>query len=134
MSNSSEEKISIPILVWFRDNAGDYNFESNLQFDEILSDDEFKNLDLDKLWDLVAPNLKDLIKDYLRFYQSTDSYPAYVWSPKPDIIVQKERTLMEYTITLTEEELGLVLLALVPNRELQQKIKDQSWKQNKISA
>lgn len=88
MSNSSEEKISIPILVWFRDNAGDYNFESNLQFDEILSDDEFKNLDLDKLWDLVAPNLKDLIKDYLRFYQSTDSYPAYVWSPKPDIIVQ----------------------------------------------
>jgi hypothetical protein len=52
----------------------------------------------------------------------------------PDIIVQKERTLMEYTITLTEEELGLVLLALVPNRELQQKIKDQSWKQNKISA
>ena len=134
MSNSPEEKISVPILVWFRDNAGDYNFESNLQFDEILSDDEFKNLDLDKLWDLVAPNLKDLIKDYLRFYQSTDSYPAYVWSPKPDIIVQKERTLMEYTITLTEEELGLVLLALVPNRELQQKIKDQSWKQNKISA
>lgn len=53
---------------------------------------------------------------------------------RPDIIVQKERTLMEYTITLTEEELGLVLLALVPNRELQQKIKDQSWKQNKISA
>ena len=52
----------------------------------------------------------------------------------PDIIVQKERTLMEYTITLTEEELGLVLLALVPNRELQQKIKEQSWKQNKISA
>ena len=52
----------------------------------------------------------------------------------PDIIVQKERTLMEYTITLTEEELGLVLLALVPNRELQQKIKDQSWKQSKISA
>ena len=134
VSNSPEEKISVPILVWFRDNAGDYNFESNLQFDEILSDDEFKNLDLDKLWDLVAPNLKDLIKDYLRFYQSTDSYPAYVWSPKPDIIVQKERTLMEYTITLTEEELGLVLLALVPNRELQQKIKDQSWKQNKISA
>ena len=87
MSNSPEEKISVPILVWFRDNAGDYNFESNLQFDEILSDDEFKNLDLDKLWDLVAPNLKDLIKDYLRFYQSTDSYPAYVWSPKPDIIV-----------------------------------------------
>lgn len=87
MSNSPEEKISVPILVWFRDNAGEYNFESNLQFDEILSDDEFKNLDLDKLWDLVAPNLKDLIKDYLRFYQSTDSYPAHVWSPKPDIIV-----------------------------------------------
>ena len=41
---------------------------------------------------------------------------------------------VEYTITLTEEELGLVLLALVPNRELQQKIKDQAWKQNKISA
>ena len=40
----------------------------------------------------------------------------------------------EYTITLTEEELGLVLLALVPNRELQQKIKDQAWKQSKISA
>ena len=53
---------------------------------------------------------------------------------RPDIIAEKERTLMEYTITLTEEELGLVLLALVPNRELQQKIKDQSWKQSKISA
>ena len=40
----------------------------------------------------------------------------------------------EYTITLTEEELGLVLLALVPNRELQQKIKEQTWKQVKASA
>lgn len=87
MSRSPEEKISIPILVWLRDNAGDYNFESNLQFKGILSDDEFKNLDLDKLWDLVAPNLKDLIKDYLWSYQSTDSYPKGVWSPKPDIIV-----------------------------------------------
>lgn len=52
----------------------------------------------------------------------------------PDIIVQKERTLMDYTITLTEDEIALVLLALVPNRELQQKIKDQAWKQAKISA
>ena len=41
---------------------------------------------------------------------------------------------MDYTITLTEDEIALVLLALVPNRELQQKIKDQAWKQNKISA
>lgn len=41
---------------------------------------------------------------------------------------------MDYTIVLTEEELGLVLLALVPNRELQQKIKDQAWNQTKISA
>ena len=41
---------------------------------------------------------------------------------------------MEYTITLTEEELGLVLLALVPNRELQHKIKEQTWKQVKASA
>ena len=41
---------------------------------------------------------------------------------------------MEYTITLTEEELGLVLLALVPNRKLQQKIKDQTWIQTKASA
>jgi len=41
---------------------------------------------------------------------------------------------MEYTIKLTEEELGLVLLALMSNRELQQKIKDQTWKQVKASA
>jgi len=41
---------------------------------------------------------------------------------------------VEFTITLTEEELGLVLLALVPNRELQQKIKEQTWKQVKASA
>lgn len=41
---------------------------------------------------------------------------------------------MDYNITLTEEELGLVLLALVPNRGLQQKIKDQAWNQTKISA
>lgn len=41
---------------------------------------------------------------------------------------------MEYNITLTEEELGLVLLALVPNRKLQQKIKDQTWTQIKASA
>ena len=41
---------------------------------------------------------------------------------------------VEYTVKLTEEELGLVLLALVPNRELQQKIKDQTWQQIKASA
>jgi hypothetical protein len=53
-------------------------------------------------------------------------------APRP-LSLQKER-FMEYTITLTEEELGLVLLALVPNRKLQQKIKDQTWAQTKASA
>lgn len=41
---------------------------------------------------------------------------------------------MEYNITLTEEELGTILLALVPNRKLQQKVKEQAWKQVKASA
>lgn len=41
---------------------------------------------------------------------------------------------MEYTLTLTEDEIALVLLALASNRELQQKIKDQAWKQVKASA
>ncbi len=69
MSNSPEEKISTPILVWFRDNASYYNFEPDRQFKGILSDDEFKYLDLDKLWKLVAPNLQNLVEDYLRFYK-----------------------------------------------------------------
>lgn len=41
---------------------------------------------------------------------------------------------MTYTITLTEEELGLVLLSLSSQHELQQKIKDQAWKQIQVSA
>lgn len=41
---------------------------------------------------------------------------------------------MEYTIKLTEEELGTVLLALAANKDLQYKIKDQTWAQIKASA
>ena len=41
---------------------------------------------------------------------------------------------MEYTITLSEEELGVLLLALSSNHELQQKIREQTWTQTKISA
>lgn len=36
---------------------------------------------------------------------------------------------MQYTIRLTEEELGAVLLALAANKELQYKIKEQTWAQ-----
>lgn len=70
MSNSPEEKISVPILVWFRDNASSYNFEPDIQFKDVLSDDEFKYLDLDKLWKLVAPHLQNLVEDYLRYYKN----------------------------------------------------------------
>lgn len=42
--------------------------------------------------------------------------------------------VMEYTIKLTEEELGTVLLALIQNKELQYKIKDQTWTQVKVSV
>jgi len=41
---------------------------------------------------------------------------------------------MEYMITLTEEELGTVLLALSENKALQYKIKDQTWTQAKVSV
>lgn len=68
-SRSPEEKISIPILAWLRDNASYYNFEPDVQFKDILSDDEFKYLDLDTLWKLVAPDLQNLVEDYLRFYK-----------------------------------------------------------------
>lgn len=41
---------------------------------------------------------------------------------------------MDFSIKLTEDELQLVLIALEGNKELQKIIKDQSWKQVKISA
>ena len=69
MRNTPENKISTAILVWFRDNAGPYNFEPDIQFKGILSDDEFKYLDIDTLWKLVAEDLQILIKNYLRHYK-----------------------------------------------------------------
>jgi len=39
-----------------------------------------------------------------------------------------------YMITLTDEELTALLIALSSNRELQHKIKDQAWSQTKVSA
>lgn len=69
MSKSPEEKISIPILGWFYNHATGYEFESELQFKGVLSDDKFKSLDLDKLWEIVGPHLKDLIKEYLEGYE-----------------------------------------------------------------
>lgn len=67
-ADSSEEKIARPIVSWFKEYASAYKFEPDLQFSNKLDDDAFKNLDLDKLWDLVSPHLKDLIKDYLEYY------------------------------------------------------------------
>ncbi len=62
MSNSPEEKISTPIHVWI-DNADQILIDWD--FDGTISNEEFENLDLNKLWDLVAPDLKDLIKEHL---------------------------------------------------------------------
>lgn len=41
---------------------------------------------------------------------------------------------MDFNIKLTEDELQLVLIALEENKELQKIIKDQSWKQVRLSA
>jgi hypothetical protein len=46
----------------------------------------------------------------------------------------ERRDTMDFKIKLTEDELQLVLIALEGNKELQKIIKDQSWKQVKISA
>ena len=77
MSKSSEEIIARPIVSWFEKHASYYEFNSNEEFNEKLDDDEFKNLDLDKLWEIVGPYLKDLIKDYLECYESDDG--EQVW-------------------------------------------------------
>jgi len=69
VSKSPEKKISIATMSWFRDNAGPYNFEPDIQFKGILSDDEFKYLDMDTLWKLVADDLQSLIEDYLLSYK-----------------------------------------------------------------
>ena len=82
MSKSSEEIIARPIVSWFKEYASAYNFEPNGQFLRELDDDKFKNLDLDKLWELVGPCLKDLIKEYLESYQG--SAGETIWFCSPD--------------------------------------------------
>lgn len=89
MSESPEEKIALAIRYWFSENASAYHFASNYEFQGELNDDEFKNLDLDKIWDLVAPDLKNYVKDYLEGYESNDG--EQVWKAKDD---KDDATLM----------------------------------------
>ena len=80
IGGSSEEIIARPIVSWFEEYASAYNFEPNGQFFRELDDDKFKNLDLDKLWELVGPHLKDLIKEYLEYYEGDGG--EQVWRAK----------------------------------------------------
>ena len=78
MSKSSEEIIAQEIVSWFEEYASAFsNFEPNEEFCDTLDDDEFKNLDLDKLWEIVGPHLKDLIKEYLECYEGSNG--EQVW-------------------------------------------------------
>ena len=67
LGGSSEEIIARPIVEWLEYKASsEYFFENqpDVLTDE-LPNDKFKELDLDRLWDLVAPRLKDLITGYV---------------------------------------------------------------------
>ena len=75
-------------MYWLEEHASAYHFNSDYEFRGELSDDEFKNLDFDKLWDLVAPDLKGLIKNYLEAYNGTDG--NQVWSCDGNYEVRSE--------------------------------------------
>ncbi len=82
LGGSSEEIIARPIVEWFEEYASAYKFEPDLQFSGELDDDKFKKINLDKLWDLVSPHLKDLVKNYLEYY--VGSTGDEIWKHEDD--------------------------------------------------
>lgn len=62
--NTQTKNIAENIVDWFENYASVYEFDSRIQFEDISLED-LKKVNIEQAWELIAPKLKDLVKDYV---------------------------------------------------------------------
>lgn len=58
------ENVAKSIWSWFDNYASSYEFDSRIQFEDISLDD-LKKVDTEKMWEILAPKLKELVSSYV---------------------------------------------------------------------
>lgn len=62
--NTQTKNIAENIVDWFENYASVYEFDSRIQFEDISLED-LKKVNIEQAWELIAPKLKDLVKNYV---------------------------------------------------------------------
>ena len=62
--NTQTKNLAENIWSWFDNYASVYEFDSGVQFEEISLED-LKKVNTEKMWEILAPKLKELVKDYV---------------------------------------------------------------------
>lgn len=58
------ENVAENIWSWFDNYASLYEFDSTVQFEDFSLED-LKKVDADKMWEILAPKLKELVVSYV---------------------------------------------------------------------
>lgn len=61
---NTTESIAEVIKTWFEEYASVYEFDGRKEFEDFSLED-MKSVDVEKLWESVAPTLKTLVADYI---------------------------------------------------------------------
>ena len=61
---NTTEKVANTISGWYDNYASTYDFDAAIQFED-FSLEEMKEVDVEKVWELVSPKLKQLVSDYV---------------------------------------------------------------------
>jgi hypothetical protein len=63
MVNKNNE-VAGEIVGWFENYASSYEFDTRIQFEDFSLED-MKSCDLETVWSIVGPKVKELVGDYL---------------------------------------------------------------------
>jgi len=64
MVNKNNE-VANNIAAWFENYASSYEFDTRIQFEDFSLED-MKSCDLETVWSIVGPKVKELVGDYLQ--------------------------------------------------------------------